>query len=89
MGSGFYSISDITGGLYAALGPFNVNQPGTFNDVCNDITITDASAAQFSIVDGTAGGIGAGTWDPITETLTIAWFDSGNGFGDVTVLTKN
>lgn len=88
LGSGKYIISDATGGFYTAFG-FNVDQPVTFEDVCNSLTIIDNGNAQFNIGTDAGNGFPAGTWDPVTETITLPWFDAGNGFGDTTVLTRD
>ena len=88
LGSGQYAISDVTGGFYVAFG-FDENQPVVFQDVCNSITIVSNTDAQFNIGTDATNGFPAGTWDEATETFTIPWYDAGNAFGDVTVLTRN
>ena len=88
LGSGKYVITDVTGGFYAGFG-FNTDQEVTFEDVCNSLTIIDNGNAQFNIGTDAANGYPSGTWDPVTETITFPWFDGGNGFGDVTVMTRN
>jgi len=87
LGSGAYTISDVTAGVFAPL-CCNVNQPVTFTDVCNALTITGSGNAQFNLVTDASNGFPAGTWDPVTETITFPWWDAGNAFGDVTILTR-
>ncbi|MCF6352624.1 MAG: hypothetical protein L3J06_06405 [Cyclobacteriaceae bacterium] len=88
LGGGNYSISDGTGGFYTAFG-FPENQPVQFVDVCNTLTITGNDGANFNLGTNASKGFPAGSWDPVTETITLPWYDSGNDFGDVTVLTRN
>jgi len=82
---GNYSMSDLTGGFYGNFG-FNVDQPGDFNDLCNVIKVTSAADAQFSIVDEPGYD---GSYDPATETLDVAWWDSGNDIHEVTTHSRN
>lgn len=81
---GNYRISDVTGGFYTAFG-FNTNQPANFNDLCNIVTITSAPEAQFNLQQDPDE---LGSWDPVTEVLTISWYDAGNDFEDTTVFTQ-
>ena len=85
LGNGQYKFSDVTGGFYSAVGPFNVNQPAVVTDICNSLTIT-SSDAQFSIV---ADSENVGEWDPTTETFVIYWFDDLNEIKGVTTITRN
>ena len=82
---GNYDMSDLTGGFYDNFG-FNLEQPGSINDLCNAITVTGAPDAQFSIVDEPDYN---GSYDPATETLDVAWWDSGNDIHEVTTHSKN
>ena len=82
---GNYSLSDITGGFYGNFG-FNVDQPGSINDLCNVITVTGAPNAQFSLVPEPDYD---GSYDPATETLDIAWWDSGNDIHEITTHSRN
>lgn len=89
LGNGLYRISDVTAGVYPGLcGGCLANQSVDFTDVCNSITIVGNNATQFTLVTDASNGFGSGTWDPVTETLTIPWFDSGNSFGNVSVFTR-
>lgn len=84
---GFYQLSDVSTGLYGAFG-FNLDQPVQIEDVCNTLFIRSANGAQFNIVTSAAAGYGPGTYDPATESITLPWYDAGNGFGDVIILTR-
>lgn len=84
-GSGNYTLSDISGGFYAAFG-FNRDQPGNINDLCNIITVTSAPDAQFSV--GNTGSV-PGSWDSGTEVLTVTWYDNLNDIDEATVHTRN
>jgi hypothetical protein len=83
-GPGDYSMSDITGHFYTAFG-FNADQPAVINDFCAQIFVKDAPDAQFNIGTPTAG---PGSWDAGSETLTVAWYDFGNDFGDITIYER-
>jgi hypothetical protein len=83
--SGNYAMSDLTGGFYENFN-FNLNQPGNINDLCNTITVTSAADAQFSIVTEPEYD---GSYDPATETLDVAWWDSGNDIHEVTTHSRN
>lgn len=84
---GFYQLSDVSTSLYAAFG-FNADQPVQIEDVCNTLFIRSSNGAQFNIVTSAAAGYGPGTFDPTTETITLPWYDAGNGFGDSIILTR-
>ena len=83
----FYQLSDVSTGLYGAFN-FNPDQPIQIEDVCNTIFIRSNNGSQFTIVTNTAAGFGPGTYDPATETISLPWYDSGNAFGDVILLTR-
>ena len=84
-GAGNYSMSDVTGGFYANFG-FARDNPANINDLCNAINITSAPDAQFSINQEPAG---PGSWDPVTETLDIAWYDDLNDIHELTIHLRN
>jgi hypothetical protein len=84
-GSGNYSMSDVTGAFYANFG-FPPNNPANINDLCNAITVTSAPDAQFSINQSPTN---SGSWDPVTETLDVAWYDDLNDIEEITTHSRN
>lgn len=86
LGENNYSISDVAGGFYEA---FHFYQTVEFNDDLGSLVIYDNSDAQVNLVTDASKGFPAGTYDPVTQTITFPWYDRGNQFGDVTVLTRN
>ncbi len=95
-GSNSFDFTDITGGFYAQFGingsdppeNFDIDQPGTVQDVCGVLTIT-SSDAQILLETNQGEGFGPGSYDDQTETITLPWFSSTNGFGSTTTLTFN
>ena len=89
-GDGEYLISDISAGFYGSAG-FNATQQGIYTDVCNIITWSEPGAdRQFTFenpVSVDASNIGS--WDPATQTLTVWWYDSGNGILGQSIFTKD
>ena len=82
-GSGRYTISDFSGGLYfewydvyGITGPGD--SPGTFVDVCNSLTFVDTVEPFNTDVTGT------GSVDGDTGVITLSWT---NGYGDEGTLT--
>ncbi len=85
LGNDEYELSDVSAAYYAAFG-FNADQPVIIRDSCNVITIVNTTAAtQFNIVADAVPG----SYDPLTETLVLPWFDQLNSFGDITTFTRN
>lgn len=88
LGENNYSISDVAGGFYDNFiggNPAAVN----FNDHLGSLVIYDNSDTLFNLVTDASKGFPAGTYDPVAQTITLAWYDCGNNFGDITVLTRN
>lgn len=80
----FYQLSDGSGALYSMFG-FDLNHPFEIMDLCGSILITGEDSGFTIIQDPDR----LGTWDPATQTLTIYWYDSGNGITGKTTLTRN
>ena len=81
-GGGVYSVDDLSAGLYElAWGAFGAApQPGTFRDVCGEITIIEFSDQYGDTVTGTG---------KVNEdgTITYTWINT-YGDGGTVVLTK-
>ncbi|MEM7548321.1 MAG: hypothetical protein AAF363_01505 [Bacteroidota bacterium] len=72
-GNGNYSVSDISAGLLGIL----ISDPtfeggGTFNDICNQISVPTFSPPGLVAVSQ-AAGLGLGSYDPETGIITINW----------------
>lgn len=85
-----YTITDPTAGFYLNFGGTTDN-PGTFDNICDNIVLGTTNIGEFSTTVSTsaANGFPQGTYDPLTETITIPWYDPGNDFGEITTLTRN
>jgi hypothetical protein len=80
-----YLISDISAGWFEAIG-FRDVQEGIYADNCNELTwIGTGENFQFNFADPEIQG----NYDPITETLTIYWYEPGNDFRGESTFTKN
>ena len=82
-GNGLYTISDFSGGLY--LEWYDVygitstdDSPGTFRDVCNNLTFENTTEPFNTAVTGT------GSVDGSTGVITLSWV---NGYDDEATLT--
>lgn len=61
-------------------------QEGIYQDDCNTLTwVGVGDNSQFNFDDPEIEG----SYDPVTETLTVYWFDPGNDFRGEAVFTKN
>ena len=89
---GFYNISDISGAGYfgccASVG-FNENQPVQIEDICGTLFIRSSNGSQVAITTSAANGAGPGTYDGISDTFTMPWYDTSNGFATSTTFTRN
>jgi hypothetical protein len=68
LGDGRYTLSQMNFNYYNA-GYDDI--PGTFNDVCNSLTLEGVSTSVFGIA-----WIGTGTYDPVAKTLSFAVSDA-------------
>lgn len=86
---GNYSLSDLTSGVFPDLGgsSFNFNQPGTINDLCNNISVSGNAGSQINLIQDAAAG--PGSWDAATSTMVVNWFDATNSFAGISILTPN
>ncbi|MEM9325719.1 MAG: fibronectin type III domain-containing protein [Bacteroidota bacterium] len=82
-----YEVSDVSGGVYNSFWGFNLNQPAEFRLECGEIYVQNAleSGSQFYIVPDSVPGV----YDDSTQTITLPWFDGGNGFSLLTNFTRN
>lgn len=89
---GFYNISDISGGGYfgcCASSGFKENQPVQIEDICGTLFIRTSTGSQVSFTTSAANGAGPGTYDGVSDTFTMPWFDATNGFASITTFTRN
>lgn len=84
--NGTYTLSDLSGGLYDYwyCAPYGLcgPSPGTFTDVCNNLSIINSTSS----LSGCCGDVvnGSGSYDPDTGVITLSWT---NAFGDTGQLT--
>lgn len=89
---GFYSISDISGGGYfgcCASSGFNLNQPVQIEDICGTLFIRTSTGSQVAITTSAANGAGPGSFDGVSDSFVMPWYDSSNGFAAITTFTRN
>ena len=84
-----YLFSDITGSLYAEFGDFSSSQSYTVINTCSELTINTFVDAEFDIETNSSTGFGPGSYNEVTQTITLPWFDPNNIFGGITTFTRN